>query len=336
MKKRNVLGRLAAAALAALMLLTSAACAKTEAPQPDDSVGAASTTDAPAPARTVKVAALSGPTGIGLAKLAKDGQESGAYDVRFVGSPDEITGLLTTGEVDAACVPTNLASVLYNKTGGEIRTAAVTTLGVLYIIDASGEVQSISDLAGKTIGATGQGSNPEYILDYVLEKNGLADVTVEYYAEHAELASRMLAGDVEIGMLPVPFATQVCGKLEGESVVDLQAEWAKVADAPVAQGVLVCAKKFADEEPELLAKLLEDGKASSDFANGDIPAAAQIVEELGVLPSAALTEQAIPSCNITFVTGDEMKPLVGDFLTVLFEANPKAVGGKLPEEDFYA
>lgn len=286
----------------------------------------------------VNLGALNGPTGISAAKLASDAAENGRYNVFFAGAPDEISAKLIKGELDAACVPTNLASVIYNKTEGGVKVAAVTTLGVLYLIDATGEVASIEDVRGKTIYATGQGSNPEYILNYILERNGMTvgeDVFVEYKTEHAELAPLVISGECPLAMLPVPFATQVTGKLESESVIDLQAEWAKVSEAPLAQGVLVVRSEFAENNPEALAKLLADFEQSSEFAVNDPEAASALVAELGIIPSAETALAAIPSCNIVYVDGADMKATVSGFLGLLHGAAPASIGGAMPGDDFY-
>lgn len=80
---------------------------------------------------------MKGPTSIGLVKLYDDASNektSNDYDYKICGTADEIATGLIKGELDAACVPANLASVLYNKTEGRIKIAAVNTLGVLYIL----------------------------------------------------------------------------------------------------------------------------------------------------------------------------------------------------------
>lgn len=338
--KKTVLTRIIAAVTALVMLFSLAACAKpapADNASPTDAGTQAAEPAAPEPEK-VNVAALKGPTGISMAKLAADGAESGQYNVTFAGAPDEIVGLITTGEVDVACVPTNLASTLYNKTNGGIRVCAVTTLGVLYLLDTTGDISSVADLKGKTIGATGEGSNPEYILNYILEQNGLKageDVTVEYYAEHSELASLMLSGDIKTAMLPVPFATQVQMKLEGVNVVDLQAEWAKVASTEIAQGVIITTAKFAEEHKDALDRFLADFRDSTDFAVNSAAEASAIIEQLGIIASAALAQKAIPSCNMVYIDGEKMKATVSDFLGVLYAANPKSVGGAMPGDDFY-
>ena len=62
----------------------------------------------------IRVAALKGPTAMGLVKLMDDNDHSEApqYDFSIYASPDEITPKLVQGELDLAAVPANLASVL--------------------------------------------------------------------------------------------------------------------------------------------------------------------------------------------------------------------------------
>ena len=92
-----------------------------------------------------------------------------AIDFRMAASANELTPLLLQGELDILAVPANLGSVLYNKTQGGVKMLAVSTLGVLYMVEKGGEtVTDIKSLAGKTIYATGKGATPEYALTYLL------------------------------------------------------------------------------------------------------------------------------------------------------------------------
>ena len=162
----------------------------------------------------VNIAALKGPTGIGMVNLMKQSDDNKApdhYNFTISGAPDEISAKLISGEVDIAAVPTNLAATLYQKTNKAVQVAAVNTLGVIYVVENGNTVNSAADLKGKELYATGQASTPEYSLNYILEKNGITagtDVKVTWLAEHTELAAKMIAGDVKLGMLPEPFVTQ--------------------------------------------------------------------------------------------------------------------------------
>lgn len=289
-------------------------------------------------AENTRVMSLKGPTGMGMAKLMKDGDEK--YTFTLTSNPTDVTSALISKTVDIAAVPTNLASTLYNKTEGEIKVIALNTLGVLYILNSDGTVNSLEDLRGKTIGATGQASTPEYILRYVLSKNGIdpdRDVTIEYYTDHAELATRMISGDVKIGMLPEPnVSTTVMKNSAVEVKINLTEEYNKVSDgSALVQGCLVVRDEFAKAYPDTVRHFLEEYKASVEFANTDEGAPAAIVEA-GIVVSEEIARRALPNCNIVYIDSESgMKEKLSGFLGVLYEANPASVGGKLPSDDFY-
>ena len=289
---------------------------------------------------TINVAALNGPTGMGMANLNKwsdEGNTAYKYTVTYSSAPDDLTGGLINGGLDIAAVPVNLASVLYNKTGGEVLVCAVNTLGVLYMVTKDETISSMADLEGKTIASAGQGSTPEYVLNYLLEKNGLTDkVSVEYKAEHAECLTSLTEGTADVIMIPEPFVTNAMAKVEGARVcINITQEWNAVADANIVQGVLVVRKAFAQEHPEVVKAFLDEYKRSVDQTNADPAATAAIIEEYGIVAAAAVAEKAIPNCNIVCYTGGEMEHMVSSMLQVLFNANPQSVGGNMPAEDFY-
>lgn len=284
-------------------------------------------------AEPLRLAALKGPTGAGLAYLSDDD----SYALEIYDAPDVVSAKFISGEVDVACVPVNLASVLYNKLEGDVVLLNVNTLGVLYILENGDTVQSVQDLAGKTIYASGQGSTPEYILNYILEKNGLSDqVTVSYVGEHAALAAMVAAGEVELAMLPEPNVSAVRAKnAETRVALDLTEAWNAVSDTPLAQGCTIARRAYYEENKQRVNSLLKDYAASVEKVNGD-EGAAEKLAALEILPSAALAKSAIPQCNIVCITGEEAKATMQDMLQTLFDANPASVGGALPAEDFYA
>ncbi|MBR5060208.1 MAG: ABC transporter substrate-binding protein [Clostridia bacterium] len=292
----------------------------------------------------IRVYALKGPTGLGMAGLMEKnekGETKNKYTFTLASSPDEVTAEIIAGRFELAAVPANLASVLYNKTEGKVVLAAVNTLGVLYILDSEDEIREIADLKGKTIGATGQGSTPQYVLEYVLRANGLEpgrDVNVEYYAEHAELAAQMVSGAVTIGMLPEPNVTTVITKNASVKIaVDLTEEWEKVdkSGSTLTQGAVVVSKTFMEKHREQLNDFLEEYGESVAFVNEKVSDAAALAERFGIVPAKAIAEKAIPNCNIVMLTGNDAEAKLSGFLSVLFEADAKSVGGKLPGEDFY-
>ncbi len=291
----------------------------------------------------IRVASLKGPTTMGLVKLMKDaeaGEAENAYEFTLAGAADEITPLLVRGELDIALVPCNLASVLYNKTEGGIQVLAINTLGVLYVIETGDEIHEIADLKGKTLVSTGKNTTPQYALDYVLRQNGLdpeQDLTVEYKSEATEVLAALKSGAAQIAMLPQPFATAAMAQLEGARVaLSLTEEWDKVSeDSTLVTGVVVARKAFVEENPEAVAAFMAEYAASTQYVNENPAEAAAWIEELGIVAKAAIAEKAIPKCNIVCVTGEEMRTAVSGYLATLYEQNPQAVGGELPDEAFY-
>ena len=319
--KKNLMKRIVAVITAAVMLFSLAAFAACSKKQDDTEI---------------RIAALKGPTGIGMVKLA-DKQNYPNYTVSIEASPDALNPRIISGEVDVAAVPVNLASVLYNKLDGDISVLAVSTLGVLYVVEAGSEVNSVADLAGKTVYATGQGATPEYILNYLLDKNGVAgSVEVNYVGEHAALATMLANGSAEIGMLPEPNVTStLAGNDDLRIALNLTEEWNKVCSTELVQGVVIARKSFVNEHPEAIEQFLREYEKSSAFVNENIDEAAKLIVDAGILGNVEIAKKAIPNCNISFSKGEAMHKAVEGMLTVLFEANPKSIGGKLPDKDFY-
>ena len=323
--------------LALTLALSLTACgtqANTEPEQPDDT---------PAPAE-VNLYVLSGPTGIGAMNLwaaADAGETQNTYHITMPGANDEVVAAISNGDADIAAVATNLAATLYNKTSGGVTVLAVNTLGVLSLLGNGQEIASIADLAGKTIYAPGQGANPEYILRYVLSGNGLdpdKDVTIQFVGEGSELLTVWQTDPEAVIMAPQPVATSIL--MQNENAVTLFSmtdEWDKVSggDSTLMMGCVIVRNEFLQENPGAVELFLQEYAASIEKAQSDVEGTAALCEQYGLIPKAALAQKAIPSCGLTFVTGAEMKSALSGYLQVMFDADPKSVGGAMPGDDFY-
>ena len=323
--------------LALTLALSLNACgtqANTEPEQPDDT---------PAPAE-VNLYVLSGPTGIGAMNLwaaADAGETQNTYHITMPGANDEVVAAISNGDADIAAVATNLAATLYNKTNGGVTVLAVNTLGVLSLLGSGQEIASIADLAGKTIYAPGQGANPEYILRYVLSGNGLdpdKDVTIQFVGEGSELLTVWQTDPEAVIMAPQPVATSILMQNENtRTLFNMTDEWDKVSggDSTLMMGCVIVRNAFLQENPGAVELFLQEYAASIEKAQSDVEGTAALCEQYGLIPKAALAQKAIPSCGLTFVTGAEMKSALSGYLQVMFDADPKSVGGAMPGDDFY-
>lgn len=290
---------------------------------------------------TLRVGGMKGPTSMGMVKLMEDAETGAAaqdYTFTVAATTDEMIPLLQQGELDLAALPANVASVLYNNTEGGVTLLAINTLGVLSIVENGDSVHSLTDLAGKTIYATGKGATPEYALRYLLQQNGLdpdTDVTIEWRSEPTEVVALLQQGE-GIAMLPQPFVTVAQTQIpELRIAVDLNEAWTALDNGSLfLTGVLVGRTEFVEEHPEAIATFLEEYAASTAWVNENPAEAAPLIEEAGIV-KAAIAEKAIPNCNITCITGAEMQTAMEGYLQTLLEQNPQAVGGALPDAAFY-
>lgn len=292
-------------------------------------------------ATSVRVAALKGPTAMGLVYLMDQAEAKtvGGNDYEFVisAAPTEVTPLIVKGEVDIAALPANLAGVLYNNTKGGVKVIAVNTLGVLYIVERGDSVNSIYDLEGKTVYASGKGSTPEYGLNYILSEAGLTNkVNVEWKSEHTECVAALLNDPNGVALLPQPFVTTaMMADPQIRVVIDLTKAWNELSpESAMITGVLVARSAFIEENKAALDRFLEYYAESTSYINENVAEGAALVGKYNIVP-AKVAEIAIPECNIVCVTGEEMKRMLEGYIRVLFEANPASVGGTLPDEAFY-
>ena len=292
----------------------------------------------------VRVASLKGPTSLGLLFLmdkANKGETANTYEFRMATGADEILPLMVKGDLDIALVPANVASILYHKTQGGVEVIDINTLGVLYMVSGEDGLTDFMDLKGKTIYLTGKGTTPDYVLQYLLNANGMSvdDVTLEYKSEATEVASVLAEDSTAIGLLPQPFVTAACMQNDALKVIfDLNEEWNKVQGASgssMVTGVTVVRKEFLEENEEAVKAFMEEHKASAEAINADPATGAALAVEAQIVAKEPIAQKAIPDCNITYMDKAEMKQALSGYLDVLFHQDSLSIGGGLPESDFY-
>ena len=341
---------------ALVIICAFAACGTTEGGSPAATPTSASTptptlTPTPTPEATpepilpdeINIAVLRGPSVIGSLRLienAQNGETINNYNIQILGAPDEIPPMIAQGTVDIAAVPTNLASVLYNATSGGIRVLALSTMGVLHLVDSTGEIESIEDLRGRTIHLSGLGAAPEFVFNYVLRMNGIEpgiDIDLQFHAEQPQIAALLAQGAAETALLPEPFATIVTMQNENiEHALDLTEEWNRIQpDYGLVMTAIIVRTEFLEKYPEAVEVFLQELEASIYFSNNSIEYTAELAVDFDIVPNTAIAVQAIPRSNQVFITGERMRQYLSGYLGVLYEELPASVGGALPDEEFY-
>lgn len=294
---------------------------------------------------TVKVGALKGATTLGLLPLedkAANGEAGENYEFSMMTAADELLPMMIKGELDIALLPSNVASVLYQKTNGGVTVIDINTLGVLYMVSGDSSITGVEDLAGKTIYLTGKGTTPDYVLHYILSGNGMdadSDCTLEYKSEATEVAALLAENPDAIGLLPQPFVTAACAQNDALSVIlDMNAEWEKLQGedgSRLVTGVTVVRNEFLQEHENAVATFMEEHQASAQSMNSDVENGAKLAAASEIIAKEPIALKAIPKCNITYIDGADMKQALSGYLEVLYEQNPESIGGALPGDEFY-
>lgn len=289
----------------------------------------------------VTIAGLKGPTSIGMIKMIDEkALESKKYKVEYIqeAAPDALTGKIINGDIQISSVPINLAPVLYNKTQGKIRMLAVNTIGNLYIVGTE-DIDSVSQLEGKTLGMSAKGSTPDYAMNYILKQAGLeGKVELDYALDHASLAQTVIAEDTTVALLPQPFVTQTTLKNPNVKIlIDLNEAWdeATGGKSELYTGCIIANKEFAENNPDFVREFLDQYEESVNWVLENQKDASALVAKHGIMPDAALVEKAIPYCGITFRKAQDVKPGLTDFYQILFDSNPASIGGSMPDDEFY-
>ena len=292
----------------------------------------------------VRVGSLKGPTSMGLVSLmdkASKGETANVYEFTMAGKADELVGKIANGDLDIALVPANVASVLYNKTQGNVTVLDINTLGVLYVVASDDSITSMADLKGRSIYMTGKGTTPEYVMNYLLKGNGLStsDVDLQFKSEATEVASLLKEDSSAIGVLPQPFATAACiQNPDLKTVLDLTEQrnlLNKDTGSMLVTGVTLVRSDFLRENQAPVAEFLEEHAQSALFATEHVEEAAELIAAQGIVEKAPIAQKALPYCNIVCLTGQEMKDALSGYLSTLMEQDPKSIGGQLPGDDFY-
>lgn len=290
----------------------------------------------------VNIMALQGPTGLTLLKMIQDNPvfcPNVTASYTLLKGPDQIIAKIISGEADIAALPTNLAAILYNK-GISIRLLAVTNWGVNYVIGRDPSIRTWTDLKGKEVAIAPPGATPDLLFRFILENNDLnpeADIKLIYYSTPVELAQLMIAGRVELGVLPEPWVSQVILKeTKTEILLDFQEEWKKIhnQNRSYPQSCLVVKTEFAQEYPEIISAFLREAAASGAWVKQN-PNQAGILAEKHLSIQAEAGPLAIPRCNLDFLRPLEVKGEIEAFLHALYKYNPDSIGARIPDANFY-
>jgi NitT/TauT family transport system substrate-binding protein len=293
----------------------------------------------------IHVAAMNGPTMMGLGELynAESNNPDSKYTFTKLATPDAVVAGLANGTFDAACLPANNAAIIFNTGNIGVQVAAINMLNVLCVVQKAGTsaIASIADFSGKTVYLTSQGSTPDVALRYLLAQNNINDVRLEFETEGSTIAAgiKVANSKYDYALLPHPAATvAITGPGAATEAFNLSDEWKKYhPDSDIITAVLVVRTAYLKNNRVTFAKFLEEYRQSIAFVtdDGNLDTAAGYVVDMGIVPALPLAKAALPKCGITYIDATDMRSILTDFYQVLYDQNPRSIGGKLPMDNFY-
>ena len=175
------------------------------------------------------------------------------------------------------------------------------------------------------------------MLRILLDKNEVKDCNVEFKSEATEVAAALKADPNQIAILPQPFVTAAEAQNEAlKTAFSLTDAWDETFDdSQLVTGVTIVHNAFLDEHEDAVKTFLAEHAMSAWVAQNDLDKTAELVAKYGIIEKAPVARKALPYCNIVCITGDEMKAALSGYLEALAGQDPKAVGGKVPGDDFY-
>ena len=275
--------------------------------------------------KEIRAVVLRGPSVMAFAQWLEQPPviEGKRVAVTVAESPDIVQAALIKGEADIAVLPTISAANLYNK-GVRLEMTGCPIWGTLYLIGRTGSNDS-------TIHIFGRGTTPDILTRHYLSNEGQQPPLNYVFQTAGEITQGLMAKKINRAVVSEPFLsialrkdttlriiadlnrTETSGMGFAQTAIVLTPDMSALRDT--LNSLLAESCRFANERPEETIRILEDKKL---FAPG------------------MLTPEAIRRCRLDYKSSQEAQAEIDTFLRLIFQYEPKAIGGKLPDARFIA
>ena len=277
----------------------------------------------PLPAQTVAI--LNGPSSIPCAYLMEENQE---YDFFPCASAQIALPKLIKGEADLGFLPPNLAAKAYTQNKQALICLGVCGNGNIFLLTKDKSFSSLPQLQGKTVACAGQGATPEYVMNYLLKKKSIANVTLDFSTPTPQIAPMLISGKFSYAVVPEPFASAAQAKDSSIKRYSLSTEFSSATDGKdFPMTVLVVNKKYAKRHRKQIAKFITAYERAVSRTNENPREAAELSEKHDLGLKAAVAEKAIPNCAFTWKAAKKSKEEIETLLNLF--------GQELPDSGFY-
>lgn len=285
----------------------------------------------------INVAVPDGAPALAIAKLLNSSNFDG-YKVNYeiVAGATDISAKITTGAADIVVAPTNIAAKLYSN-GAKIKVVASNIFGLVYLVGTE-EITSISSLRGQEILCTGQGGTPDFVLQYVLNQNGISgeDANITYISQGSDAIAALKTGQAKFALLGEPAATMAVNNAGASILVDFQKEWKELTgNDGYPQASTIVTDDVFDNHSAFLKAFLSEMNANTEWAKNNVEQVNAALKNYGSTNTFASAE-VISRCNVRYVGALEAKASIISYLEIMRSYNANFIGSSLPDDGFYA
>lgn len=262
-------------------------------------------------------------------------------------NPDELRALVINNSVDFIALPTNVAANLYNK-NIDLKLLNVSVWGILQLISREKDLKKIDDFKGKKIVIPFRNDMPDIVLKALIKKAGYdykEDFDLQYVSTPVDAMQMLILRKYDHALLAEPAVSIALKKTDSYPVklvapdlyrsVNLQDEWGRLfGKAKVPQAGLAFLGNTKNSEV-LIGRFLEEyEKALNYYKKNPKESAKLVVKNLPMLEEEGLS---LSISNVIFDnrSAENSKEDLEDFFNILMENEPKLIGSKLPNENFY-
>ena len=292
---------------------------------------------------TVNVGAPEGLPAIAIAKLAQENpQIKENYEVKYTleATSDALSTDVMKEGLDIAIVPSNMASIAYNKTSN-YQIAGTVGMGSFYLVSSDEDIKGLdSSLEGKEVGNIGKGLTPDITVQALLKEKDvdLSKVTFNYSNEASDLVSLLATGKLTTGIVPEPALSGLLTKNSDLKVIcGVNDTWKDVFknENGYPQSTLIIKTSFAKENSEFIESFIKSLDENIEWTNKNPKEAGEFAAKFGVNIKAPLLVKAIDRTNLKFIAIEESKDDYKNYFEILNSFNAKVLGGKVPDENIF-
>lgn len=310
--------------------------AEQTAPAQTEAGGAASSSVA---AGEIRVGILNGPTSIPVAYMLDAGAAVDGKSLSFetFATPQALLPKMIRGEIDIGFMPANVAAKTYTDGNRAVLCAGVSGNGNVFLVTKDKSVASLSDLAGKTVNVAGQGATPEYLFRWLLEKNNVPDVALDFGIPTADIAAELISDRIACAVVPEPFATVATVRSSDVvRAIDFQNEFSAASGLDTYPlTVMVVRREYAESNPESVRAFGRAFNESYLWTVAHPQEAGELVQKHTLGLMAPIVAAAIPHANFTWKTAADARQEIENLLSIFLDFAPDSIGGKVPDDGFY-